>query len=159
VVMIVRPAKGFSMIELMIAVSIIGIMAAMATLGFDMVLDFRVRDVAANMHTSVMVARSEAIKRNTSVSISPIGTWSSGWSVAVGTQTIQTTRLPANISVSVENTGGPIAGAVSMNPMGRMADITSFGIESPGIAKRCVIVESDGRARVLVRQSTETACP
>jgi type IV fimbrial biogenesis protein FimT len=78
-----RGARGFTLIELMVTLAILAIMATLAGPPMaSMVAAQRLRGVATDFHQSLLKARSEAIKRNTSVTVNPIGgSWASGWSI------------------------------------------------------------------------------
>src|SRR6185503_740669 len=62
--------RGFSIIELVIVATIVGVLAAMAmpTLG-SLVRDQRIKTAVSDINASIIYARSEAIKRNTTVAI------------------------------------------------------------------------------------------
>lgn len=86
--------NGYSLIELLLAMSILGILLAMALPGFqDVIESSNTNRQAKNFWVSLNLARSEAIKRGVDVSICAsddaidcdAGTWSAGWIVFVDT--------------------------------------------------------------------------
>jgi len=84
-----KQASGFTLLELIVAISIAGILMAMAIPSFsDMMRDNRLTTYANEFVTSLNIARSEAVKRGTTVTLRKIGGtgtyWStSGWNVFV----------------------------------------------------------------------------
>ena len=76
-------ARGFTLVELMVVLSVLAILLAMATPSMtQLVATQRVRSMASDLHVALVRARSEAVKRNASVTIVPAGgNWSAGWSV------------------------------------------------------------------------------
>jgi type IV fimbrial biogenesis protein FimT len=80
--------RGFTMVELLITVSILGILSAMAYPSFNEIIRNNRRSSYANdLLAAINVARSEAIKRNAQVTIQRLGStagqWESGWTVFV----------------------------------------------------------------------------
>src|SRR5258706_14776017 len=64
-----RPARGFSLIELMLVISILGILFALATPDLEIYLvNQKIRASATSIQNGIQLARSEAVKRNQPVS-------------------------------------------------------------------------------------------
>lgn len=142
--------RGFSLVELMVGVVIVGIMLSMASLGFDIVRNFRMSDVAGDLQTSFVLARSEAIKRNEQVTVEPDANgWSRGWKVKTSSaQVLQESTTPNDLTI----TG--VSGPIVFRPTGRPAvAVPIMELSMPETTGRCVSLGSDGRVRV-----TKGAC-
>ena len=69
-----RKARGFTLVELLVAVAILGVLLFVAVPGFqDAMLSNKLSGMANNFSSSAQIARSEAIKRNSSPSAGTIG--------------------------------------------------------------------------------------
>ncbi|KWR90096.1 GspH/FimT family pseudopilin [Cupriavidus sp. IDO] len=119
-----RPAHaGFTLIELMTAVVVLAIVAFAAAPSFSsMLAQQRVRGAALDLSSSLLLARSEAVKRNATVSVAATGTaWTGGWTVAAGAETVRSFGAYQGLSIvasggntlSVGNDGRLTGGALT----------------------------------------------
>lgn len=143
-----RTAFGFTLIELMIVVSIIAILAGLAAPSFSsLIAGQRARAAATNLNSALLKARSEAIKRNTNVTLSPntAGDWQSGW------QILDPADAARRLEQQAAFTGVAITGPadVTFQNSGRVRGTTlpTFDITAPNTSDRwCGTVELSGRS-------------
>ena len=79
-----RTHKGFTLIEMMIAIVIVAVLTALAVPSMrGIIARNRVRDAATDIFLVLHEARSEALKRNANITLRPVtGTdWTSGWHI------------------------------------------------------------------------------
>jgi type IV fimbrial biogenesis protein FimT len=146
--------QGFTLVEMMVTISILSIMLAVAVPSFtEFIANQRVRATASDLHSALLLARSEAIKRNTNMTLSPKGKgWEEGWQMTEGGVATGAVLMDAGPQkgVSFESTT-PTAGAV-FRPSGRLVggsiafEIASSTLEKA--QKRCVRVELSGQPSV-----------
>lgn len=139
-------SKGFTLVELMITIVIAAIMTSLAMPAFtDLIASTQVKTDASNLHLSLMRARSEAIKRNASVTIAAVGgVWKNGWTISNGieTQGANKTDIAGPASVTY-NANGRAAGVAAVN----------FEVSSPNTTtKRCVTINLSGQPIVKPRE-------
>ena len=95
----VSRAAGFTIIELMLVLTVLGVLAAMALPSLsDLVKGQRVKTASSDVYASLIYARSEAIKRAADVAVvpnTPTGDWAAGWKVTY-TDASGTTVLRGN---------------------------------------------------------------
>src|ERR1043166_2541029 len=92
---------GFTLVELLTVGVVLVVLTLIAVPSFnELTRSQRVQIAAMDLFTSLLRARSEAIKQNTDVTLSPAGTWAGGWAVAVGGTNIDTHAATSNISIS-----------------------------------------------------------
>ena len=156
-------ARGFTLVETMIVVAILAIFAAMAGPSFiDMVKTAKLRSAASDFYSSLLSARSEAIKRRTNMSVTPINAdWAKGWSVTfvdpvvpTQTDTLQSHEaLATDVAVQV-NATGDAANPITYGTNGRVSSAAPTLIfHVPGAAAaqaRCVSLDPAGMPRIHI---------
>lgn len=130
--------------ELIITITIVGILTSIALPAFSsFIADQRVKTASFDLMSSIMLTRSEALKRNTIVTIAPTSgsDWASGWSVTAGATTVKSQDSFKNLTMT-----GPAS--ISYNSNGRLSSAaTSFSISTSvsGVMPRCISIDLSGR--------------
>lgn len=168
-----RGARGFTMIELIVTIGILGIlMAAAAPSVRDMIMNNRMTSLTNDMLSDFAAARSEAAKRGQRVVICKNATgptantacdnasaWKDGWLLYVDADNDSTLDVGETIfrvrqSWPVEITitpGGAITDLVIMRPIGTVTPLGNFKICDQRVGAklgRLVTVTASGRANV-----------
>lgn len=147
-------AGGFTLIEMMVVIGIVAILAAISApyMG-TMIKRQRIKTAAFDVFASLTYARSEAIKRNTTVTITPdAGGWSKGWQIKDSNNNVLRDQKGwENMTLS-----GPAT--VAFSGSGRLSAGfgTDFALTAPYVettSYRCVKLDLSGRA-----VSKEGAC-
>ena len=171
-----RPTmQGFTAIELMVVVSIIAVLAALAGPSFAQIIEsWRVRDATESLRSTLLFARSEAIKRGGQIAIHKLpnntngcttasGTrdWDCGWNVCEDTNDngacnasepiLQRVDAPSKVQIS--RTGG--GASIKLNRWG-LVDGTWLGFSLVPLDKgtthpgaRGLCMSSGGRIRIV----------
>jgi type IV fimbrial biogenesis protein FimT len=149
-----RLARGFTVVELGVAMGVVAILAAVAMPGFRSFVDaMDAKNVSMELVADLTAARTEALKRNADVMVLPLaGNWTNGWEVRMGDDVLgQRTALRPGTWLSA-----PTAG-ITFHPNGRLGDneVPVANIrwaELPtrsGVQPRCVVIMPTGSARSL----------
>ncbi len=147
--------SGFTLIEIMLAITIAGILAMMAIPEMNYAMDnSRVRTATSDIHTTLLLARSEAIKRNGSITINRGGAaWTDGWEVKTGSTILPNGKQEAIGGVDIlcfTNTAGstPCGATLTFERTGRSSSYIEFRMYNStdtNIPMRCVKVSLSGR--------------
>ncbi len=149
--------RGFTLVEMMVVIGIVAILAAIAAPNLGtMVKRQRIKTAAFDVFASLTFARSEAIKRNNTVTVTPLGGWASGWRVTdANGNVLREQAAYTNLAIAGPNT-------VSFASSGRLAAgagtpfALTGGASGGSVATsdyRCVMLDLSGRA-----VSKEGAC-
>lgn len=149
-----RPSSrqsGFTLIELLVTMTVMVVMLGIAVPSFkNFTATQRVKSVAVDVATALVLARSEAIKRNRTVTIAPLtaGDWTSGWTVKETAIVLDQKNAMSDLAIT-----GPAT--VSYQANGRVAAAASFQLASTvsSDARRCVKVDLTG-----IPSTTSGAC-
>jgi type IV fimbrial biogenesis protein FimT len=152
--------RGFTLVEALMVVLILSLLAAFAAPSFiDMIKTAKVRSGASELYSSLLSARSEAIKRRKTMTVTPAdGGWAAGWTVtfdnAGATATLLTHEaLASDLAVRV-NAAGDSPAAITYGSNGRISSASPTLIfHAPGVAAvqpRCVSTEPSGMPRLQV---------
>jgi type IV fimbrial biogenesis protein FimT len=141
----VKRRGGFTLIELLVTISIGLVIASAAYPSFSgLIGTMRAKTVGTDLYGALLRARSEAIKRNASITLSPVsGAWTNGWSITdpASGNAIDVHAAPRGVSIT-----GPTS--VTYGPAGRSAAgaAASFAVAASGSGTAsCVSVSLSGQ--------------
>lgn len=149
---IARSIGGFTLVEAMIAIAVLAILASLAAPSFkELLAAQRIRLTASDLYSSLLMARSEAMKRNVTVTVTATGgDWQNGWTVTYSSPTItlQTHSAPANVTVTGDVT--PLSYAYTGRPLAGVG--ATFKIYESGAtaAARCLSLSLSGMPQLKV---------
>ncbi len=142
--------RGFTLIELLVTMSIAAVLMAVAVPSFrTFIANQRSKSASTELISAFYMARSEAVKRNTTVSVVPASSssWASGWSVKYGTTVMNQQEAVDGITVSPMDSAcasNASVTTVDFASNGRPGASTCFKITSFNATARCVKVDLTG---------------
>lgn len=150
------PSRGLTLIELLVAIVIMGILLAVAMPGMrSLVVGQQLKTASFELTADLILARSEALKRNRSVNVTREGgDWKLGWTVGVTGGDAVNKRGVAGSDIVFENAPG----SITFDANGRVSAptdpvrITVKSNEASGNS-RCIELDLSGRAK-----ATRGAC-
>ena len=153
---------GFTLIELMIAVAVGGILLSVGLPSMrDMLLNQKLRTAASDMHLSLMLARSEAIKRNADVIIEGN---SAGWDVKFGGAVLRSQAIDSDVTITCDTDNDGVVDACPANiiffRIGRPNTFIEFRMSIPGntrVTMRCVSLRLSGVPQVTLDSNSNTS--
>lgn len=139
-----RKPSGFTLIELMVVLAVLAIFAGIGLPSFrELIASQKVKDAASTMQTALLLTRSEALKRNTSIALAPVvaNQWNAGWRI---TNPADGSSLSAYEAFSAVTISGPTS--VIFQPSGRASVSGTFKFTETDGTKimRCVSISLSG---------------
>lgn len=169
-----RRVKGFTLIELMITIAILGVIVGLAAPAMgDFLVRQRVSSQASELMLALAFARSEAVKSNSSIAVIPATNsstgWSDGWCVgpeSTMTNCAHSTRIRTFSAVSGVSVTSPY---LATNPRlffkrdgtinGDQAfKVTSTKLKATGNDARCIKPSLQGRSS-MTKVTRDASCP
>jgi type IV fimbrial biogenesis protein FimT len=152
---------GFTLIEFLITIIVATILATLAAPSFiSYIGNQRVRNASNDLASALLIARSEAIKRNAPMSIVRTGAgWDAGWAVqTAGATVVRAQDAYANLSITDSANLSTIIYGIDGRPTA--ASATTFTVKPSatlsGVTARCVYITPSGTPRSTV--STTLTC-
>lgn len=153
---------GFTLIELMVTVTLAGILAVIAVPSFrQFILNQRLKNASYDLVSALSLTRSEAITRNAAVSmVAKGGDWANGWCVTTAADCtaaaiVQHSALNRSITVSAYLLGTSTAGptTITFGNSGRMSSAATVFAIAPatavsGVKTRCVTLSLAGTSHI-----------
>lgn len=154
-----RPQRGFTILELMIVVTVLAILVGLGVPGFrELVLNNRQASAVNELITALQLARSEAITRNVgapaAVSVCASdsgtgcsGTWADGWiaftdlngngALDAGDTVLRAAEAPPGLEITAPGLGA----AVRYRRDGRVVNVADFVFCDPRGANKARVVQ------------------
>jgi type IV fimbrial biogenesis protein FimT len=152
---------GFTLVELITAVAVLAVLVALAVPNFnDATLSARLNGFANNLVASAQVARSEAIKRNSTITLcassdgatcAVSGGWEQGWVVLTDAPAVLQVQQPLPTEFKVTQTGGTANVTFPGTVVGTTATTLTVCRSTPvGSEERVVTISGTGAAYVTI---------
>jgi type IV fimbrial biogenesis protein FimT len=152
-----RRVDGFTLVELVVTVALMATIVGLAAPSMrSFVAGQRIRALTHDLTSDLLLARSEALKRNAAVIVArDAADWYGGWTTAAGgTQLSKRNALGAAIAF----TGAP--SSITFDANGRVSSpaaqvrITVSAAQADARSQRCVELDLSGRARSSIGACT-----
>jgi type IV fimbrial biogenesis protein FimT len=161
-----RAAAGFTLIEAMVAISVMVILMAIAVPSFkSAALGSQLRESANALASAAYLARGEAIKRNAIVTLcmssdgstcATSGGWEQGWIVVSGTPLRVEGAAPGGLRITA---GGLTSLSFQPTAVGATAATFMLCRATPTVGPEERVVTIDATGRPWVRKTTNAVCP
>ena len=141
-------ARGFTLVEILVVITIAAILLGLGVPSMrNIILATRIKNASFDAYASILAARSDAITRNTTVTMTPTGgNWAAGWTTTDGGgNTLKTQDAFSNITLT-----GPAT--LAFNSTGRLtAAVAPFSLTATNALPddgRCITMDLSGRPAV-----------
>ena len=154
-----RPVEsGFTLAELLVVVVILGILASLGASGFRSLIESQqAKSASFELFASLSLARSEAIKRNKPVTLTPTDAtnWGKGWTITLDINSYSCPATSATGTIKSQSELKKIvisqsATSVCYDSTGRATVSTPFLLDvstTPTANARCIKIELSGMPR------------
>jgi type IV fimbrial biogenesis protein FimT len=158
-----QQSMGFTLVEMMVTITVLCVLLTIAVPTYQKFTSTqRIKFATFDLMSDLMLARNEAIKRNTSISLSVISSglcWKDGWKILNGTtalsvhsaidgvsivDSVNTSTNCSNIPVLTYNSAGRLSSSVIIFTIDPSPSTTS-------VDSRCISVDYTGRARSYLK--------
>ena len=147
-----KRTRGFTLIELMVTLAVMVVLMGIAVPSFRAFIGSqKVKTGSYELMTSLVIARSEAVKRNAGVTITPSSSsaWANGWTVAGGGATLHSQETISGLTVTTYTDSGCTAAgtvaSIAFNGSGRTSASSCYKFTAPNTTNaRCVKVDLTG---------------
>jgi type IV fimbrial biogenesis protein FimT len=157
---VLRAEQGFTLTELLVAVTVVGVLSAIAAPSLSaMIATQQVRTATVDLYAALSYARSEAIKRNSVVSITPHdGNFAKGYDLGAGGVVLRSELGSPTVAITA-----PGGIALAFDGFGRLTTPASYRLElsstkESSLAKRCLVISSAGRPSIRVDSDHDGNC-
>jgi len=145
--------RGFTLTELTVTLAILAILVVVAVPSFSSLIATQAtRNASFDLSSAMALARSEAVKQNTTATVSTLSTtstWATGWVLTVNSAVVRTfgpyngvTITPSSgNTLAFGNDGRPTAGTATFQ-------VTPSG-QGQSISPACVQVGGTGRVAIV----------
>jgi type IV fimbrial biogenesis protein FimT len=140
-----RTKRGFTLVELLLVTTVLVILIAVGVPSFGTIIrNQRIKSASFELYSSLVFARSEAITRNTTVTIAPAGgNWGNGWTVTESGGTVL--RQDEGVTAVVVSGPANVVYRGSGRLEGAVFPEFEMSVAGDSTQKRCIRIDLGGR--------------
>jgi type IV fimbrial biogenesis protein FimT len=152
-------SSGLTLVELLVALAVFAVFVTMAVPSYtNFIANQRVRTVAQDLFTALVLARSEAIKRNSDVILTSNDNWN-GWAITVdaaktydGCLSDSANCLQIHGELIGVSVGAGAPATLTYDRTGRIGGVASFSLcdsrARAAVMRRIISIDPSGRPNI-----------